>query len=363
MNIALSQNIRTLRKAHKMTQESLAEALGVTVGAVYKWESGQSVPDILLILQMAELFDQSTDALLGYEWKSRNLDNAIARIRAAGKEKNYRLASTEAETALRKYPNHFEIVYCAAEMYSEQAKHLQEDTCAQKAIALYTHACELLSQNKDYTISVVSIMRKVAQLYLCIGDSDEALRILKQHNVCGINDSMIGMLIGNYRQAPDEAQEYLGRAFSTCIEDIGSIMVGFLNIFVQRKEYQIALDCLMWLRNTLRGIQPKDTLCYFDKFDCILLKTYAELYCWLGETERAKTYLEEAFHLAKRYDSEVNILGVELYTKMQIPSQPRYDELGQSAMEALSVSLSEANYSDSVPPYILELWVDVQSKV
>ena len=43
MKLSLSENIRSLRKQRKMTQEKLAEALGVTVGAVYKWESGDSL--------------------------------------------------------------------------------------------------------------------------------------------------------------------------------------------------------------------------------------------------------------------------------------------------------------------------------
>ena len=42
MDLSLSENIRSFRKQRKMTQEKLAEALGVTVGAVYKWESGVS---------------------------------------------------------------------------------------------------------------------------------------------------------------------------------------------------------------------------------------------------------------------------------------------------------------------------------
>ena len=43
MEIRLGENIRTLRKAAGLTQEALAEALGVTTGAVYKWESGDSL--------------------------------------------------------------------------------------------------------------------------------------------------------------------------------------------------------------------------------------------------------------------------------------------------------------------------------
>ena len=42
MQIRLSENIRALRRRHGLTQEQLAESLGVTPGAVYKWEAGVS---------------------------------------------------------------------------------------------------------------------------------------------------------------------------------------------------------------------------------------------------------------------------------------------------------------------------------
>lgn len=43
MTVYLSENIRNHRKALGLTQEQLAEAMGVTVGAVSKWESGVSL--------------------------------------------------------------------------------------------------------------------------------------------------------------------------------------------------------------------------------------------------------------------------------------------------------------------------------
>ena len=67
MEIRLAENIRAFRKQKQLTQEQLAEVLGVTVGAVYKWEAKLSSPELSLIMEMADFFDTSVDVLLGYE--------------------------------------------------------------------------------------------------------------------------------------------------------------------------------------------------------------------------------------------------------------------------------------------------------
>lgn len=46
MKIKLSENIRKYRKEKGMTQEQLAEALGVTVGAISKWELAHLCPSL-----------------------------------------------------------------------------------------------------------------------------------------------------------------------------------------------------------------------------------------------------------------------------------------------------------------------------
>ena len=55
MNINLSDNIRAHRRAYSLTQQQLADALGVTVGAVYKWEANLSTPDLKLLVELADL--------------------------------------------------------------------------------------------------------------------------------------------------------------------------------------------------------------------------------------------------------------------------------------------------------------------
>ena len=65
--MTLGQRIALLRRQKDMTQETLAEALGVSAQAVSKWENDASCPDILLLPQLARLLDVSVDALLSGE--------------------------------------------------------------------------------------------------------------------------------------------------------------------------------------------------------------------------------------------------------------------------------------------------------
>ena len=64
-----ADNIIRFRKDKGVTQEQLADFLGVTKASVSKWETKQSMPDISLLPIIASYFDVSIDELLGYEPK------------------------------------------------------------------------------------------------------------------------------------------------------------------------------------------------------------------------------------------------------------------------------------------------------
>ena len=53
--------------SYSTVQDELATFLGVTKASVSKCENGQSMPDILLLPELATYFDVSVDELLGYE--------------------------------------------------------------------------------------------------------------------------------------------------------------------------------------------------------------------------------------------------------------------------------------------------------
>lgn len=64
----LSEKILNLRKARNMSQEELADSLGVSRQAVSRWEVGSALPDASNILQLSKLFGVSADYLLNDEY-------------------------------------------------------------------------------------------------------------------------------------------------------------------------------------------------------------------------------------------------------------------------------------------------------
>lgn len=62
--MAFTEKLQKLRKSNGMSQENLAEAVGVSRQAVSKWESGQSYPEMDKLIAISELFQISLDSLV-----------------------------------------------------------------------------------------------------------------------------------------------------------------------------------------------------------------------------------------------------------------------------------------------------------
>ena len=71
--MTLGEKIYKLRTKRSMTQEQLAEKIGVSRQSVSKWESGASIPDLERIVSMSQLFGVTTDYLLKDEMKAENI--------------------------------------------------------------------------------------------------------------------------------------------------------------------------------------------------------------------------------------------------------------------------------------------------
>ncbi len=67
----INMNLKELRKAHRYTQEEVAEKISVSRQAVAKWENGETVPDINNCIALAELYGVTLDDLVNHS-KQKN---------------------------------------------------------------------------------------------------------------------------------------------------------------------------------------------------------------------------------------------------------------------------------------------------
>ena len=105
MEIKLGEKIRELRRQKNVSQEVLAQAMGVTFQAVSKWETGAAMPDVCLIPALASFFEVSTDELFDYNRLERE-DRVFDFASRAAKLRDDKPAEAEAilREGLKQYP-------------------------------------------------------------------------------------------------------------------------------------------------------------------------------------------------------------------------------------------------------------------
>ena len=72
--------LRELRKEQRITQEDLAEKLNVSSRTISRWETGSNMPDISLLIEIADFFDVSIPEIINGERKSEKMDEEVKEV-------------------------------------------------------------------------------------------------------------------------------------------------------------------------------------------------------------------------------------------------------------------------------------------
>ncbi len=176
--------IKELRKKNDMTQEKLAEYLGVSFQAVSKWETGVAAPDLSLIVPLSRLFCVSTDELFGLSETKE--DPRMAQLReqwgdtwdSGDTEKRYEIA----KAAVKEYPGNFEFLIWLADAESSYADHDCEDPADAKchyenAVRYYEMIIEDCPDTEIKNDAIYGIVMNLP----IIGRREEAVVYAKQH--------------------------------------------------------------------------------------------------------------------------------------------------------------------------------------
>ena len=363
MQIRLAEKIRALRRQHRFTQEQLAESLGVTPGAVYKWEAGLSQPELAIIVELADLFQVSMDVLIGYELRNNDRESVIERLKQYVHDRDHVHGSdpvdaiSDVEKALRRYPNCFEIVYRSARIYRVKGLYLKNPAYSERAISLYRHACLLIGQNTDPEISEVSIHLEMAQVYISLGQTEKGLEILKKNNPCRLNHPKIGEVLASSCNDAKGALPYLSAALLDLTVTHMQIVMGYLNLYCKQRDYENALLLLDWALAFYPGLKCPQKRSYLDKSEAALWAVRADVLWRLEQKEDAADSLRKAKVAATAFDREPNYDARNIRFVSAAEVATAYDDMGSTAMDVIDTILA-----DSDEPMLLTRWMRIQNE-
>ena len=170
MNITIGKKIKALRKERNMTQERLADLVGVSFQAVSKWENGIALPDITLVPRLAQIFGVTTDELFDYNQKEireeieRYVTDARKHIEADHEAGRKIIAG-----ALKKYPENDVLL-------NNLLYFLNYSADPDKTIRI---ANKLIDKTTDHSIRY-DALRFLAYAYHAKGDTQSAVAALEQ---------------------------------------------------------------------------------------------------------------------------------------------------------------------------------------
>ena len=352
MDTRIAENIRSNRKQRGLTQEQLAEALGVSVGAVYKWESRSSLPELRLIMEMADFFEVSVDALLGYQVKDNRLDAIVERLWNASDSRDY-AAVTEAEKAVRKYPHSFDVVYAAAFLYYAFGSQTKKEPWLRRAIELLDSARLLLPQCTDPRLSESLLCGRIAEMHELLGETDKALALLKAHNGIGLFDEMIGITLLSHQRDPEEANEYLEQGLLQTVSALIRNGVGYAMLFDRKNDNASGMDMMRWIIPTLEGLKKTDEPNFLDKMIAVFHACLAVFQFKSGDRTGAENALRKAKAVARAFDAAPNYEANRLKYVRRSRMNSALDPLGETAMDAVKHVLHDKD------PALRDLWAEL----
>lgn len=240
MRISLS--IAQARKALQMTQEEVAEALGVSHVAVSKWERGVSYPDITLLPAIARLFHMSLDDLFSYQERLTS-EEAVAltkQVLENFQSMSLQEALSKCKDIMKQYPNDMQLMKTVGSslwrglMYAESEEGMMP-------VILYAQELLLKVKNSDDKLMHDHACASLSQLYLMQDKMEEALQVLDEIEEEHIDAQQLKAGIYMNQKKYEEATELYEAIMLRNIMNVRMCMTGISTMAMMKKDEEAVL--------------------------------------------------------------------------------------------------------------------------
>ena len=176
--MTLGQTIKKLRRDADMTQEQLAETLSISGQAVSRWENDIAMPDISLLPALANLFDVTTDHLLGVDItkKAEKIEGILKKAEEKSIIGYPKEAADIVRAGLAEFPGNYKLMYFLQIYLHIYAGGLQGDERKQVMAEVISTAEKILagSTEDSFRHSAISTL---CRCYPEFGEAEKAERL------------------------------------------------------------------------------------------------------------------------------------------------------------------------------------------
>lgn len=357
MKSNLNENIKFYRKEKNLTQEQLAEAMGVSVGAVSKWENGASAPELSLIMELADFFGISVDALLGYKVRNNSAAETAERLRIMRSQKDYINAFSEVEKAVQKFPNNFDVVYQSGGLLYFLGLEKDNKKAILKSKELLEHALTLIDQPHAHNVGKSDIYDDLSGICFLLDEDEKGLDMLKDHNEGGVFDAEIGYELASSFKRYKEALPYLSDSLVRNLTDLFKCVIGFANVYSSCGEFEKAFDALKTCFEINEMFRIPGTVSYLDKGSIVLLVACAQICESMNDEKSIRKYLAEAKKIAENFDKnpDDSAANVKFYEK-DVPASAA-DDFGETAIDTIE---NVVKWEKEEYPKTCEIWQEMK---
>ena len=184
MTIFFGENLKRLRKEKELTQENLAEFLGVSFQTISKWERGETYPDITTLPIISRFFNVSFDDLLGVN-KSREEKqiNEYLKLYDNLKLKDLTLTFNMFQDAVKEFPNDFRILIRYMELLYDVKGFGQGGykDISKEIASIYEKIQNYCTDDNIRIRSKVIMISHLVTLYQCVPNEEGKYRVYKEY--------------------------------------------------------------------------------------------------------------------------------------------------------------------------------------
>ncbi len=301
MNDTVGKVIQQKRRIKGMTQEQLAQLVGVSSAAVSKWETANALPDVTLLCPLARALNCTVDELLDFtpQLTRQEVDAQMEKVRQWFEQGEWNQAVEFCENRLKEYPNDLYLALRVASLYTSYLAVTGSEEAAeqqlQKAIALMERAVEI----EEETLRR-NALNELAGLYAMNRQFDKALKTLDQLPECNQQAWAIRANVLMLKGELDEAQRLNCASLFSYVQQAQSTLLSLATIAEKRQDIPRALFMLNTVEQLVEMFELSGRAAGMGQMAKI---HKAKLYCnqndWQQAVKEVQAYIQEVLQMIK----------------------------------------------------------------